>query len=399
MTDYLITDLGAIEPKALNDAGYVVGDSWPTKHAAEFAAGNAEDLGTLGGATSDAWAINDAGVVVGSSAIDGTTHAFVYADGEMVDLNPELRASYSVAHDVTNDGRIVGGAYHGVGNTPESSVHAFIYDQASKTLDDLGTLPGRTYSMAWAVNESGDVVGGSGTPYPNENYRPFLYHQGSMSQLMDAIGTAFDINENGQIVLGTWAGNFLWENGQTTELQFNGIPYAINNQGEIVGWAIGATPDVVGPSEFACRIVDGQVENLNEHVTGGGGGWDLAAAYDINDDGEIVGIGQHGGASHGFLLTPDTTPHIHLGSPKIAEMYAKILFGVTKDGGGLARVGGHPVPIDPWGPFWSRFSRSHPDAVTALAIAGAAAQLRDASARTAIQREALGVIARTTEAP
>jgi probable HAF family extracellular repeat protein len=251
--------------------------------------------------------------------------------------------------------------------------------------------------MARAVNENGDVVGGSGTPYPNENYRPFLYHEGSMSQLMDVIGTAFDINENGQVVLGTWAGNFLWENGQTTELQFNGIPYAINNHGEIAAWAIGATPDVVGPSEFACRIVDGQVENLNDYVTGTG--WDLTVAYDINDEGEIVGVGEYNGQGHGFLLTPDTAQHMHLGSPKLAEIYAKILFGVTKDGGGVVLIGGHPVPIDPWGPFWSSFSRSHPDAVTALAIAGTAAQLGDASARTAIQQEALGVIAKATKAP
>src|SRR5690242_3243356 len=42
------------------------------------------------------------------------------------------------------------------------------------TLHDLGTLPGETFSVAWGINASGQVVGGSGVS-PN---RAFLYRDG-----------------------------------------------------------------------------------------------------------------------------------------------------------------------------------------------------------------------------
>jgi probable HAF family extracellular repeat protein len=47
------------------------------------------DLGSFGGDYGEAHAINAAGVVVGySSSVEyGLSHAFVYADGSMIDLN------------------------------------------------------------------------------------------------------------------------------------------------------------------------------------------------------------------------------------------------------------------------------------------------------------------------
>ena len=37
-------------------------------------------------------------------------------------------------------------------------------------------------------------------------------------------------------------------------------------------------------------------------------GWDLFYAYDINDNGQIVGFGRTQGENHGFLLTPVPEP-------------------------------------------------------------------------------------------
>src|SRR5919202_1397013 len=55
------------------------------------------DLGTLGGATSDAYGLNDAGDVVGDSVTaTGDTHAFLYTGGKLQDLGT-LRGADSTA--------------------------------------------------------------------------------------------------------------------------------------------------------------------------------------------------------------------------------------------------------------------------------------------------------------
>ena len=71
-----------------NLPGYVV-------HAIARYPRTLSDLGTLGGDTSFAWAINNQGTVVGSSdrtAGDSTDFAFVWQDGRMLDLNTLITA-------------------------------------------------------------------------------------------------------------------------------------------------------------------------------------------------------------------------------------------------------------------------------------------------------------------
>lgn len=69
-------------------AGYGTARSGYT-HAFAGTPGDLQDLGTLGGTSSYAYNINDSGAVVGASYVGngGETHAFVYLNGVMVDLN------------------------------------------------------------------------------------------------------------------------------------------------------------------------------------------------------------------------------------------------------------------------------------------------------------------------
>jgi probable HAF family extracellular repeat protein len=95
-----VIDLGAAGltqsvGRVINDAEQVVGSYVTAKgerHAFLYGGGKAKDLGTLGGTGSDAWGINDSGHVVGSSQVDSSpnTHAFLFRNGRMVDLNSYL---------------------------------------------------------------------------------------------------------------------------------------------------------------------------------------------------------------------------------------------------------------------------------------------------------------------
>jgi probable HAF family extracellular repeat protein len=127
-------DLGAAPPSgwsranALNDADDVVGASGPGQfdpyRATLFKAGQVIDLGTLGGAYSEALAINRQGHIVGWSTGSGshgpgrTTKAFLYRDGQMISLNqrldPVTGAGWLLraATDINDRGEIVGWGHH-----------------------------------------------------------------------------------------------------------------------------------------------------------------------------------------------------------------------------------------------------------------------------------------------
>lgn len=101
---------------SINNLGHVVGESdtpaGPT-HACLWKNGAKTDLGTLGGATSSAWDINNAGQIVGwSDNSSGSTRAFLYENGQMYQLNdlisPTSGWNLKEAYAITDAGEIVG---------------------------------------------------------------------------------------------------------------------------------------------------------------------------------------------------------------------------------------------------------------------------------------------------
>jgi probable HAF family extracellular repeat protein len=108
---------------AVNNRGDIVGSSGVLDNAGIeqsraffYTGGQMRDLGTLGGAFSYAYGINDFSQIVGWSQLgDGSSHAFVYLKGQMRDLHDLLSAAPSgwtiaAANGINDRGQIVANA-------------------------------------------------------------------------------------------------------------------------------------------------------------------------------------------------------------------------------------------------------------------------------------------------
>jgi probable HAF family extracellular repeat protein len=304
--------------------------------------------------------INNAGQVLGTFGYNmsgqGTTAYFaeIYSNGTVTNIGGGLTEGGWILTNLNNNGQAVGYAFY------RSLETAAVEDTGSgvQWIGPNGMLT--PYSVAYGINDSGEVVGSSVL-----NGGAFLYANGNLINI--GSGTAYGINNSGEVAAIGTSGLYTYLNGQVTNLN-SAVPNAssvagINGSGAIAGNAAsgflyvngvltvisglgGAYNDVTGLNDLgqvvgcsgssktntdAYLYSNGVATDLNSLLPSNSG-WDLTCASGINDSGQIIGTGTFDGQTAGFLLDtetasaapePSTTALFAIGSATLLVVFIK----------------------------------------------------------------------------
>jgi probable HAF family extracellular repeat protein len=282
---------------AINGLGQVAGDSETARgatHAFRWAKGRMRDLRTLGGRDSHAVAINAAGDIAGYAQTSaGEWRAVMWPAHGRVNNQGTLGGAYSTATDLNDQRHVVGTAERADGTRV-----AFRWTPAGG-MQDLGTLGGAA-STAQSINSLGQVAGSA--DIPDGNTHAFLWATTTGMQDLGTLGGrnsfAMAINALGQV-----AGNsqpdpeapldryaFRWSPGEGMQLlgPFDyvwAVPRAMSDAGDVVG--VGGLGYYYGTEEAWRWTPNGPI--ALQQTTTADIYFPSNEATDINSDGLVAG--------------------------------------------------------------------------------------------------------------
>jgi len=322
---YIVTGLGGLggpaSGYAINSSGIVAGwaqNPWGNQQA--FVS-TSNGLKALSAATTDGYGygINNSGVVVGTTYVDGTAHGTIWSGSGSTDLGAN---SYALA--INNSGEVVGG-------------NGGAFTVVNGQLQSLGTPQGIGWSAAYGINDGGTVVGDG--QLANGTFRGMVWSpDGSVIQLGTLGGNSSQANaidNSGEVVgfasvASGYQHAFSMLDGLMIDLGTLGggssYAYGINDSGDIVGYSYLADG---GQSAFLYE--HGTMVDLNSLLPDNSG-WDLLDAYGINDSGQITGEGLYDGQLSAFLLTdpPAAVPEPRMPLVSGAALATMALFSLRR---------------------------------------------------------------------
>ena len=318
---YELIDLGKnVAPKAINNNGVVVGSSNTDQYpATAFSWSSTGGFEIINGGTS-ANAVNDAGLIAGST-VDG---AFIgnhqWSDYGAFGLNELGEVSgYKVGKNLLQPRSLPYNPAIFNGNKWDVYDIAQLYPRGTRedVYADRFILNG--------INASGYTVGYK-YRYGLSSYSAILIDPNvNVNDLSDVVylptygGRAVDINNN-MLITGTTANNtrvtpviysraFIYDYNATTnnltvlpvlEGGLHSHAYDINEIGDVVGYSESAA----GNHAVIWDEETGEITDLHNLMSAEG--WVLTSATAINDYGDITGTGTLNGIAHGFVLSAGT---------------------------------------------------------------------------------------------
>jgi hypothetical protein len=298
VTHYRIVAL-RLHPARINDSGMVAGTTEENQPATWTQEPGMDEVKLPAGFDSaQVLGLNQSGDIVGLAARNAAeagkdpdkTQAFEYSKGKFTLLSE----SQSKAKAINAAGEVAGE------NNPDGPV--------AWTHGVLRRLGGCCGGRALALNNHGQIVGEANDP--QGRFSAFVWDAAHGLQLINPPGsstsTALAINDAGHVLVQSLTPNavFLRETGGLTPVKLSesaSQPLALNNCDVIVG-EYGANSEY-----YRAFIWDRKngFRDLNQ-LADVGKDWVLESARDINDRGEIVGIGDYKNTDDtGFLLVPD----------------------------------------------------------------------------------------------
>lgn len=323
---YTVLDLGrGVTGTDLNASGQVVGAldtdlGWRRAFITGADGQGMTVLGTLGGTTSYAMAVNDSGWVAGWSLTDPDSrtsprHAFVTGAGgqglrdlgSLGGLDPYGHDD-GYATDITADGRVAGFGY-----APPYEPRIFVTGPGGHGMTAFSVDHHGTYGAA--INERGQIAG---TYNDGGEYFAFVTGPGGAGVHVLAPSTLLlqplveAVDPQGRVVGGYWYPDGVWprafltgpDGSDMTELGTLGglssTAYDLNGDLVVVGEAYTARN---ARHAFITAPGGGAMQDLNDLVALDG--VELASAVAINERGQVLVNSDNG---HAYLLTPVPEP-------------------------------------------------------------------------------------------